>query len=208
MPEVSSQTTPLNILKRYRLRPAIKRPTLSILFLHSCKISPTPQWDKHSYVRKSKPPFLWKTAPTTDKATVLGNQSLNYSWLPWQWIKPARVNHRERERGGGHLSQRHDCTTMLLWAYQRIFGHLTGVWTMSTNALPHWSVSKHHRGQQSLEKGSQETSWLITSSPAVDICCWAMVLSTPNSQSARQHTCSLPWFLSYGSWLFFQDFFY
>lgn len=43
VPEVSSQTASLNILKQYRLRPAIKCPTLSILFLYSCKFSPAQQ---------------------------------------------------------------------------------------------------------------------------------------------------------------------
>lgn len=41
-----------------------------------------PQLDSETsalYVRKSKPPFSTKAAPTTDKAAVLGSQSQTYS---------------------------------------------------------------------------------------------------------------------------------
>lgn len=78
------------------------------------------------YVRKSKPPFLYK-----DRADHRQGHG------PWQPITHLQLTSlatdqaigstRERERKGErererHLSQRYDYTTMLLWAYQNIFG--------------------------------------------------------------------------------------
>lgn len=65
---------------------------------------------------------LYKPIPTTDKATVLGKQSQNYSWLPWQQNKLSGEPQRER----GVIYPRNLVwiyyTIMLLRAYQNIFG--------------------------------------------------------------------------------------
>lgn len=74
------QRTLLHILKQYHLRCAIKSPTLSIVFPHSCKFSPAQQSDKLSLCQEKQATIsLYKAIPTTDQATGLGNQSQNYS---------------------------------------------------------------------------------------------------------------------------------
>lgn len=146
----SSQSAPLHILKRYCLRPAIKRPTLSILFLHSCKNFPCSAARQAAlYVRKSKPPLLYK-----DRADHRQGHG------PWQPITSFQLTSLAtdqtirsttgRERGVIYPS--------VMIAPQRFCGltktyldHLAGVQTVSTNIFPRRSVSKHHKEQRSLE---------------------------------------------------------
>lgn len=90
-----------------------------------------------------------KTAPTTDKATVLGNQSQASKLTSLATDQTIRST-TGRERGVIYPS--------VMIAPQRFCGltktyldHLAGVQAVSTNILPRRSVSKHHKEQRSLE---------------------------------------------------------
>lgn len=132
--------------------------------------------------------FSTKTAPTTDKATVLGNQSQTYSWLPWRRIKPSGQPRRERGVIYPSVLITPQCFCGLTKTY---LDDPAGGQIMSMNILPHRSVSKHKKGRVHWKIGSQETSWLVTSACTVGICCWAIVVSTLYSQSAHPHTLAL-----------------
>lgn len=96
VPEVSSQTTLLNILKQYHLWPAIKRPTLSILFLHSCKFSPAQQRDKRSLCQEKQATIFLQRPhrPQTRPQSLATNHKLRVDFLGDGSNHP--VNHKER----------------------------------------------------------------------------------------------------------------
>lgn len=92
--------SPLNILKQYGPWPALKRPTLSILFLRSCKISPSSTGETSGlYVRGSEPPLLFKDRPD--------HRQGRSAWQPLANLQSASlatdqtIDRKEREREGG-----------------------------------------------------------------------------------------------------------
>ena len=89
---------------------------------------PARQSDKRSLCQEKQATIsLYKAVPTTGQAAVLGNQSQNYSWLPWQQNKLSGGPQRERGVVYPGILAWICYTMMLLRAYQNSFGWYTGM---------------------------------------------------------------------------------